>query len=159
MENAGLRLRAFELLDAQSVAGQLLRAVSVFAFPAAYRRKLFRDAILTDLFPTGRRAARCAVKSGLDWAHFGRTSAQPRQSQRITVNVIPQFAVGSTLRAGSVQQFNPDRWLHTTVAFTCANSYGCARARMFESVSVSRACHNPLQSGSGRLQRIVLACT
>ena len=34
-----------ELLDAESVAGHLLKAGSVFAFLAAHRRELFRDAM------------------------------------------------------------------------------------------------------------------
>jgi hypothetical protein len=43
-----------ELLDAESVAGHLLKAGSVFAFLAAHRRELFPDAMFADLFPTGR---------------------------------------------------------------------------------------------------------
>ena len=43
-----------ELLDAESVAGHLLKAGSVFAFLAAHRRELFPDEMFTDLFPTGR---------------------------------------------------------------------------------------------------------
>jgi IS5 family transposase len=43
-----------ELLDAESVAGHLLKAGSVFAFLAAHRRELFGDEMFADLFPTGR---------------------------------------------------------------------------------------------------------
>ena len=43
-----------ELLDAESVAGYLLRAGSVFGFLAAHRRELFPDEMFADLFPTGR---------------------------------------------------------------------------------------------------------
>ena len=43
-----------ELLDAESVAGHLLKPGSVFAFLAAHRRELFRDEMFADLFPTGR---------------------------------------------------------------------------------------------------------
>jgi hypothetical protein len=43
-----------ELLDAESVAGHLLKADSVFAFLAAHRQKLFPDEMFADLFPTGR---------------------------------------------------------------------------------------------------------
>src|SRR5215475_1088815 len=43
-----------ELLDAESVAGHLLKADSVFAFLAAHRRELFPDEMFVDLFPTGR---------------------------------------------------------------------------------------------------------
>src|SRR5262245_24070552 len=43
-----------ELLDAESVAGHLLKAGSVFAFLAAHRRELFPDEMFVDLFPTGR---------------------------------------------------------------------------------------------------------
>ena len=42
-----------ELLDAESVAGHLLKADSVFAFLAAHRRELFADAMFADLFPDG----------------------------------------------------------------------------------------------------------
>ncbi|MDT5308807.1 MAG: hypothetical protein QOE48_4492 [Mycobacterium sp.] len=42
------------MLDAESVAGHLLKAGSVFAFLAAHRRELFPDEMFTDLFPTGR---------------------------------------------------------------------------------------------------------
>jgi IS5 family transposase len=42
------------LLDAESVAGHLLKAGSVFAFLTAHRRELFPDEMFTDLFPTGR---------------------------------------------------------------------------------------------------------
>jgi IS5 family transposase len=43
-----------ELLDAESVAGHLLKVDSVFAFLAAHRRELFPDEMFADLFPTGR---------------------------------------------------------------------------------------------------------
>jgi hypothetical protein len=43
-----------ELLDAESVAGHLLKAGSVFGFLAAHRRELFPDEMFADLFPTGR---------------------------------------------------------------------------------------------------------
>ena len=43
-----------ELLDAESVAGHLLKAGSVFAFLAAHRQVLFPDEMFADLFPTGR---------------------------------------------------------------------------------------------------------
>jgi hypothetical protein len=43
-----------ELLDAESVAGHLLKADSVFAFLAAHRRELFPDEMFADLFPAGR---------------------------------------------------------------------------------------------------------
>jgi hypothetical protein len=49
---------------------------------------------------------------GTFWGTSGR---KPRQSQGITLNVIPQLVAGSTLRPGSVQQFNPDRGLRRTV--------------------------------------------
>jgi hypothetical protein len=43
-----------ELLDAESVAGHLLKAGSVFAFLATHRRELFPDEMFADLFPTSR---------------------------------------------------------------------------------------------------------
>src|SRR5215217_7998373 len=43
-----------ELLDAESVAGHLLKADSVFAFLAAHRAELFPDELFGDLFPSGR---------------------------------------------------------------------------------------------------------
>src|ERR1700760_1673734 len=43
-----------ELLDAESVAGHLLKADSVFGFRAAHRQELFPDEMFADLFPTGR---------------------------------------------------------------------------------------------------------
>ncbi len=43
-----------ELLDAESVAGHLLKADSVFAFLAAHRAELFADEMFVDLFPSGR---------------------------------------------------------------------------------------------------------
>jgi hypothetical protein len=43
-----------ELLDAESVAGHLLKAGSVFAFLADHRQELFPDEMFADLFPTGR---------------------------------------------------------------------------------------------------------
>jgi transposase len=43
-----------ELLDAESVAGHLLKAGSVFAFLAAHRQELFPDEMFADLFPSGR---------------------------------------------------------------------------------------------------------
>jgi IS5 family transposase len=43
-----------ELLDAESVAGHLLKSGSVFGFLAAHRRELFPDEMFADLFPTGR---------------------------------------------------------------------------------------------------------
>ena len=43
-----------ELLDAESVAGHLLKPGSVFGFLAAHRQELFPDEMFADLFPTGR---------------------------------------------------------------------------------------------------------
>jgi hypothetical protein len=43
-----------ELLDAESIAGHLLKAGSVFAFLAGHRQGLFPDEMFADLFPTGR---------------------------------------------------------------------------------------------------------
>jgi IS5 family transposase len=43
-----------ELLDAESVAGHLLKSDSVFAFLAAHRGELFPDEMFADLFPSGR---------------------------------------------------------------------------------------------------------
>ena len=43
-----------EILDAESVAGHLLKAGSVFGFLAAHRRELFTDELFGDLFPSGR---------------------------------------------------------------------------------------------------------
>jgi IS5 family transposase len=43
-----------ELLDAESVAGHLLKSGSVFGFLAAHRHELFPDEMFVDLFPTGR---------------------------------------------------------------------------------------------------------
>jgi hypothetical protein len=43
-----------ELLDAESVAGHLLKPGSVFGFLAGHRGELFPDEMFADLFPTGR---------------------------------------------------------------------------------------------------------
>ena len=43
-----------DLLDAESVAGHLLKAGSVFGFLAAHRQELFPDEMFADLFPSGR---------------------------------------------------------------------------------------------------------
>ena len=43
-----------ELLDAESVAGHLLKPGSVFAFLAEHRKVLFPEAMFADLFPSGR---------------------------------------------------------------------------------------------------------
>lgn len=43
-----------ELLDAESVAGHLLKPGSVFGFLAVHRGELFPDEMFADLFPTGR---------------------------------------------------------------------------------------------------------
>ncbi len=48
-----------ELLDAESVAGHLLKPGSVFAFLAEHRRRLFPEAMFADLFPSGRAGRRC----------------------------------------------------------------------------------------------------
>jgi transposase len=43
-----------ELLDAESVAGHLLKSDSVFAFLAAHRSELFPEEMFADLFPSRR---------------------------------------------------------------------------------------------------------
>jgi IS5 family transposase len=43
-----------ELLDAESVAGHLLKSDSMFAFLAAHRRELFPEVMFADLFPSRR---------------------------------------------------------------------------------------------------------
>jgi len=52
MQGRGLDQR--ELLDAESVAGHLLKPGSVFAFLAEHRQRLFPDEMFADLFPSGR---------------------------------------------------------------------------------------------------------
>src|SRR2546423_13740602 len=47
-----------ELLDAESVAGHLLKSDSVFAFLAAHRGELFPEEMFADLFPSRRGRAR-----------------------------------------------------------------------------------------------------
>ena len=42
------------MLDAESVAGHLLKPGSVFAFLAEHRKRLFPDEMFADLFPSGR---------------------------------------------------------------------------------------------------------
>lgn len=42
------------MLDAESVAGHLLKPGSVFAFLAEHRQRLFPDELFADLFPSGR---------------------------------------------------------------------------------------------------------
>jgi len=51
-----------ELLDAESVAGRLLKAGSVFAFLAGHRRELFPDEMFADLFPTSRGRPVCSPR-------------------------------------------------------------------------------------------------
>ena len=41
-------------LDAESVAGHLLKSDSVFAFLAAHRSELFPEGMFADLFPSHR---------------------------------------------------------------------------------------------------------
>jgi hypothetical protein len=48
---------------------------------------------------------------GLTGHILGTLGHKPRQSERITANVILHLVVGSAWRPGSVQQFNPDRGL------------------------------------------------
>ena len=43
-----------ELLDAESVAGHLLKSDSVFAFLAVHRSELFPEEMFADLFPSRR---------------------------------------------------------------------------------------------------------
>ena len=43
-----------DLLDAESVVGHLIKAGSVFAFLAEYRKVLFPDEMFADLFPSSR---------------------------------------------------------------------------------------------------------
>lgn len=50
----GRRLDERELLDAESVAGHLVDKGSVFGLLAEHRRVLFPEAMVADLFPTGR---------------------------------------------------------------------------------------------------------
>jgi hypothetical protein len=106
-----LTFGALELLDAESVGGQLLG--QRVAFLAAHRRELLPDAIVTDLFRTGRarRTLHCEIR-GLTGHILGAPGHKPRQSHGITIDVISQFPAGSRSRPGSVQQFNPDRGLN-----------------------------------------------
>ena len=48
-----------ELLDAESVAGHLLKPGSVHAFLAEHRKTLFPDQMFADLFPSGGAVRRC----------------------------------------------------------------------------------------------------
>jgi hypothetical protein len=52
-----------ELLDAESVAGHLLKADSMFAFLAAHRGELFPEELFVDLFPS--RRGRPSVPAGV----------------------------------------------------------------------------------------------
>jgi hypothetical protein len=52
------------LLDAESVAGHLLKADSAFAFLAMHKAELFTDKMFADLFPSGGPGQRCASAGG-----------------------------------------------------------------------------------------------
>jgi hypothetical protein len=82
------------------------------------------------------RALRCEIP-GLTGHVLGTSAHKPRQCQQITINVIPQLLTGSTSRPGWVQQFNPDRGLHATALFTCANPTG----RTAQGCSKAARCH------------------
>ena len=51
--------RQRELLDVESVAGDLLRPGSVFAFLAGHLRRLFPESMFEDLCPSGVAARWC----------------------------------------------------------------------------------------------------
>ncbi len=73
-----------ELLDAESVAGHLLKSDSMFAFLAAHRSRLFPEEMFADLFPSRRGrpsvpAEKMVVERGIAWLTRGNRKLRYRR--------------------------------------------------------------------------------
>ena len=128
-----------ELLDAESVAGHLLKPGSVFAFLAAHRRELFRDEMFADLFPTGR--GRPSVPADL-MASVITLQALHGLSDSETVDAVTfdlrwKAACGLPVTAGAFHATTLTYWRRRLAASDSPN-------RIFEAVKAVVACTGAL---------------
>nr|AJK73842.1 hypothetical protein RC58_01470 [Mycobacterium avium subsp. paratuberculosis] len=111
------------MLDAESVAGHLLKADSMFAFLAAHRSQLFPEEMFADLFPSqrGRPSVPAEVMASVILAAPPRRSTEPTSAahhgpdphrhhlgHRLTrphTKALPQPPTAATLNNGGAISF------------------------------------------------------
>ncbi|MFZ0835471.1 MAG: IS1182 family transposase [Mycobacterium sp.] len=118
-----------ELLDAESVAGHLLKSGSVFAFLAAHRRELFPDEMFADLFPTGR--GRPSVPADVIAAVITLQAlhglSDSETVDAVTFDLRWKTACGLAVTAGAFHATTLTYWRRRLAASDCPN-------RIFEAV-------------------------
>ncbi len=118
-----------ELLDAESVAGHLLKPGSVFAFLAEHRRRLFPDLMFADLFPSqrGRPSVPADVMAAVIVLQTLHGMSDSETTEALTFDLRWKAAVGWPLTAKAFHDTTLTYWRRRLAASDQPN-------RIFEAV-------------------------
>ena len=118
-----------ELLDAESVAGHLLKPGSVFGFLAAHRGELFPEAMFADLFPsaTGRPSVPAQVMASVIVLQTLQGLSDAETTDALTFDLRWKAAVGWPVTAKAFHDTTLTYWRRRLAASSAPN-------RIFEAV-------------------------
>jgi IS5 family transposase len=134
-----------ELLDAESVAGHLLKSDSVFAFLAAHRGELFPEAMFADLFPSrrGRPSVPAEVMASVITLQALHGLSDNETVDAVTFDLRWKAACGLPITSGAFHSTTLTYWRRRLAASGQPN-------RIFEAVKAVVAATGAL---SGRTRR------
>ncbi|SBS79814.1 transposase [uncultured Mycobacterium sp.] len=134
-----------ELLDAESVAGHLLKSDSVFAFLAAHRSELFPEEMFADLFPSrrGRPSVPAEVMASVITLQALHGLSDNETVEAVTFDLRWKAACGLPITAGAFHSTTLTYWRRRLAASDRPN-------RIFEAVKAVVAATGAL---SGRTRR------
>jgi Transposase DDE domain/Transposase domain (DUF772) len=134
-----------ELLDAESVAGHLLKPDSVFAFLAAHRRELFPEEMFADLFPTrrGRPSVPVEVMASVITLQALHGFSDNETVDAVSFNLRWKAACGMAVAAGAFHSTTLTYWRRRLSASDRPN-------RIFEAVKAVVAQTGALSSKTRR---------
>ncbi len=117
------------MLDAESVAGHLLKPGSVFAFLAEHRRRLFPDLMFADLFPSqrGRPSVPADVMAAVIVLQTLHGMSDSETTEALTFDLRWKAAVGWPLTAKAFHDTTLTYWRRRLAASDQPN-------RIFEAV-------------------------
>jgi IS5 family transposase len=134
-----------ELLDAESVAGHLLKSDSVFAFLAVHRSELFPEAMFADLFPSrrGRPSVPAEVMASVITLQALHGLSDNETVDAVTFDLRWKAACGLPITAGAFHSTTLTYWRRRLAASAQPN-------RIFDAVKAVVAATGAL---SGRTRR------
>ena len=134
-----------ELLDAESVAGHLLKPGSVFGFLSAHRRELFPDEMFADLFPTrrGRPSVPADVMAAVITLQALHGLSDSETVDAVTFDLRWKAACGTPVTAGAFHATTLTYWRRRLAASKRPN-------RIFETVKAVVAATGALTGKTRR---------